>query len=209
MKKIVIGMLLALACVGVMAQTSAGSWYIAVLPGWQWNTQNYNETGNLFGSAYKLQYKGQGNFTGSIDAGYMFTDSVGLHFAYVYNDGKFDVRYYNYTYGVAENFNLRAQQNIFEIGPEFAHTWNACHQIYGQLNVGYTFGGNTTYYYYGGHRYDLGNLGDNDWTWGGAFGYRFWFNDTAAFATQLAYHHMSNSLVSDIWDARIGVAFKF
>ena len=143
-----------------------------------------------------------------MDGGYYFTKAIGLHFAYYYNEGNYQANIHlPYTY--LGNYGFKRNVSMFEIGPEFAHTWNACHQIYGQINLGYTFGGGTTWLYSNGNRYNLGNLGENDWVYGAAFGYRFWFSDNAAFCVQGAYHHIANWDINDIWDARVGVAFKF
>lgn len=212
MKKIVIGLLIVLASVGIMAQTKAGSWYVAVLPGYQFSTGNYQYNYQEGPFIAKTNGSGNNNFVFSVDGGYYFTDAVGLHFAYFYDEGNFDQNVhlaYPGVFDTYQHFSLKRNINLFEIGPEFAHTWNACHQIYGQINLGYTFGSGDTWAWYAGHRYNMGNIGENDWVYGAAFGYRFWFNDNAAFAVQGAYHHIANWDINDYWDARVGVAFKF
>ena len=202
MKKALLGLLLVMASMGIMAQ--AHTWYVAILPGYQFSTGNYQYDDGLFRS----NGSGQNNFCFSLDGGYYFTKAVGLHFAYYYNEGNYSTNLRYAGYYIAQ-FDFKRNVSVFEIGPEFAHTWNACHQIYGQINLGHTFGSGDTWYYYGGHRYNVGNVGSNEWVYGAAFGYRFWFTDNAAFAVQGAYHHVNGWEISDSWDARVGVAFKF
>jgi len=210
MKKALLGLLLVMASMGIMAQ--AHTWYVAILPGYQFSTGNYQYNYSDGPFVAKTNGSGENNFCMSLDGGYYFTKAVGLHFAYYYNEGNYSQNvHFSYpgVFDYYDHFKLKRNVNLFEIGPEFAHTWNACHQIYGQINVGYTFGGGTTWAYYQGHRYNAGNLGENDWVYGAAFGYRFWFSDNAAFCVQGAYHHVANWDINDIWDARVGVAFKF
>ena len=148
------------------------------MPGYQFSSGNYQVNSGGFvanGSA-------KNNFAGSLDFGWYFTNHVGLHVGYVYDDGDY---HYNFHYGpyYFGDFSLKRQINIAEIGPEFLFG-NKVDQVYIQLNAGYTFGGGTTYYYYGGSRYNLGNLGDNTFIYGAAVGYRHYFNDTVALAIQ-------------------------
>jgi len=54
-----------------------------------------------------------------------------------------------------------------------------------------------------------GNVGGNDWAFGGAFGYRYYFNNSVGLGVQIAYHHINGFDINDMWDSRLGVWFKF
>ena len=201
MKKWLVGAVLLMAGLGVFAQAHTG--YFDILPGYQFNTRDFTVTSGLF----RAVSSGRDNWMGSLDFGWFFTDHVGLHAGYVYNPGDYHTKlYYGPFYLGTTRFSRNI--NIFEIGPEFI--WGTTvNQGYFQLNVGHTFGGGDTKWYYNGHKYDLGNVGSNEWLWGAAIGYRHYFTETVGMALQGAYHHIQNWEVNDAWDARIGVVFRF
>ena len=59
MKKLIVGVVFVLASVGLFAQSSN---YFSILPGYQFHGQYMNSS-----------------FVGSLDAGYFYSDNVGLH----------------------------------------------------------------------------------------------------------------------------------
>ncbi|OYV99673.1 MAG: hypothetical protein B7X11_05170, partial [Acidobacteria bacterium 37-65-4] len=179
MKKILVAVVLVLGTMGIFAQ--AGTQYVAIMPGYQFSTGSYTYNDGMF----QTKAKGEGNFMFSVDYGYFFTENVGLHAAYLYDKGDYKANLYipalNWSTG---NYKFSRQVNLFEIGPEFATQAGTNGQFYGQLNLGYTFGSGDTKFYYNGHRYNLGNVGGNDWAFGGALGYRYYFNNSVGLGVQ-------------------------
>jgi hypothetical protein len=204
MKKILVAMVLVLGTFGIFAQ--AGTQYFAIMPGYQFSTGSYTYNDG----AFQTKAQGQGNFVFSLDYGYFFTENVGMHVAYMYDKGdyKAQLTYLPLNWGTGD-YKFNRTVNIFEIGPEFATQAGTNGQWYGQINVGYTFGSGDTTFYLNGTKYDLGNAGSNDWTLGGAFGYRYYFNNSVGIGAQIAYHHINGWDVNDMWDSRLGVWFKF
>ncbi len=193
MKKALIGVLLLLATVGLCAQEK---WSFSLLPGYQFSNGD-----------------SRAGFVGSLDGAYYFTDRVGLHFAYMYNEGKFRM-----NVPTAGNFDFKHDYSLVEVGPEFVGKAGQKGQIYGQINAGYTFG-STSVTAYG---MTVNNVMGNDWTFGLAFGYRYFFYTNVAFAVQGAYHHINGWSDSgwagpyrfsfdgtNSWDARVGFHWKF
>ncbi len=203
MKKVIIAGILVLAGLGVFAQ--AGTGYVAVLPGYQFNTGSY--TYNYQGLMTKA--KGEGNFVTSLDFGYFFTDKIGIHAGYMYDKGDYKASLSYPPFFYTPSYKFSRQVNLFEVGPEFVGQAGQNGQIYGQINVGYTFGGTNTKFYLNGQRYDLGNVGSNEWAFGGALGYRYFFNSSVGLGLQATYHHINKWEVNDFWDARLGIWFKF
>ncbi len=165
MKKLIVGMVFILASVGLFAQSSN---YFSVLPGYQFQ-------GNHMDSS----------FVGSFDAGYFYSDNVGLHVGLIYNPGEFD--YFKKSF------------EILEAGVEFATTKGDTGQFYGQLNLGSTLGLGSSNYYY---------RTSNVATYGAALGYRYYFNDTTGINIQGAYHKLGSGGES-FSDVRIGIVFRF
>lgn len=203
MKRIVIAALLILGSVGIFAQ--AGTWYFAILPGYQFGSsgENYN------GGWYQVKVEGKDNFMGSLDGGYFFNDTVGLHFAYVYNPGNAKIKVYDYYYGsgYVGEYGVDRSVNMLQIGPEFI--WGTKeNQGFAQINVGWTFGSGDVHLNYYGTRYDMGNVGGNDFTYGVALGYRHYWGNTGI-TMQAAWNHMDTWAVNDPVDVRVGVTWRF
>jgi|WetSurMetagenome_2_1015567.scaffolds.fasta_scaffold02137_6 hypothetical protein len=210
MKKILIAALLVLGSLGVFAQ--AGTQYFAILPGYQFSTGNYQYSQNFIFNNHVYQFRvngsGENNFVGSLDYGYFFTENVGIHAAYVYNAGSFQANIHvgPYYFG---NYKFDKSINWVEVGPEFVGMVGQNGQIYGQINLGYTFGNSTPNLHTAYGSYPLGDFGSQTFIYGGAFGYRYYFNNSVGIAVQATYHHMQDYPISDLWDARVGVTFKF
>jgi hypothetical protein len=203
MKRILIAALLILGTVGVFAQ--AGTWYFSILPGYQFSSTSENVSGGW----YQVKVEGKDNFCASLDGGYFFNDVVGLHFAYVYNPGDGQIKLYDYYYGTGYigKYGFDRAVNILQIGPEFV--WGSKeNQGYAQVNVGWTFGSGDTHINFYGHRYDLGNIGGNDFTYGVALGYRHFWGNTGI-SMQVAWNHIDNFTVNDPVDLRVGITWKF
>ena len=169
MKKLLIAALLLVGSFAVFAQAHTA--YFSILPGYQFSSQNLDN-----------------GFTGSLDAGYLFTDNVGIHFGVIFDRGGF--HYPNYFNGYMP-FELKHNFEIAEIGLEIMGDTHGHNQFYGQLNGGYTM-----------------SLQPNEATIGAAFGYKYFFNKTVALNVQGAYHYVNHWKI-DIWDARVGVCFRF
>jgi hypothetical protein len=205
MKRILIAALLILGTVGIFAQ--AGTWYFAILPGY-----SFNSSGSYYNAGwYAAKAEGKDNFVGSLDGAYFFNDTVGLHFAYLYNPGNAKLKLYDYTNyggsGYVGEFGFDRNINVLQIGPEFV--WGSKeNQGYAQINLGWTFGsGNTDVNIYG-HHYDLGNVGSNDFTYGVALGYRHYWGNTGI-AMQAAWNHVDQWAINDPIDVRVGIIWKF
>lgn len=195
MKKVLIAVLLVVATMGICAQDK---WYFSILPGYQFSTGDADSC-----------------FVASLDGGYFFTENYGLHFAYMYNEGKFKFDYAPYG-----EFKFEKNYNLIEIGPEFRTKAGEKGEIYGQLNVGYTFGSTGINENYvvtvGGTTYLVNVTGElkNDWALGAAFGYRYFFNKQVGLDLQATYHYLNGLKEGDFdaknsWDARIGVTWRF
>jgi len=184
-KGLILGLAL-LFSMGLFAQSSSFS----IMPGYQFSSGEA-EDGFVVGADYV----------------YYFTDGIGLHIGYTYNEGNFEYDGYipyfgHYTFEFDNDF------NIIEVGPEFVGDLGSGGQIYGQLNAGMTFGGSDFHVYipyYGNYHADW----DNEWTLGAALGYRYFFNDSVGIALQGTYHYIDNWEADNFWDARVGITFKF
>ncbi len=210
MKKILIAALLVLGSLGVFAQ--AGTQYFAILPGYQFSTGNYQQSElfvyNNHWYEARVYGSGQNNFTGSLDGGYFFTNNMGIHFAYMYNAGQFQLQgqigpYYLGSYRFDQNV------SIAQVGPEFVMNHGSNSQTYFQLNLGYTFGNSTPSFHSDYGDISLGDFGKQTFVYGGALGYRYYFTDMTGINVQVAYNHFQNYAISDFWDARVGVIFRF
>ncbi len=195
MKKLLVAVLLVVATLGICAQEK---WSVSVLPGYQFSTGDADS-----------------GFVASLDGVYYFSENYGLHFAYMYNEGKF-----KYTYAPYGEFKFKKNYNLIEVGPEFKTTAGQKGEIYGQINLGYTFGSTSIDENYivtvGGTPYAVHVTGElkNDWALGATFGYRYFFNKQVGIAMQATYHYMNGLKEGDFdaknsWDARIGVTWKF
>jgi len=201
MRKWLVGVLLVLGSLGAFAQAQTG--YFDVLAGYQFRTGSYD----IQYGTFRAEGHGKNNWLASMDAGWFFTEHVGLHVGYIYNPGKYKINFFDGSTLVGDR-NLSRKVHLLEVGPEFI--WgSAVNQGYAQVNVGHTFGSGETLYYYNGSTYDLGNLGGNEWGYGAALGYRHYFGDTVGLAVQGAYHHIKNWEVRDAWDVRMGIAIRF
>jgi len=193
------------------ASAQAATWYFAVLPGYQVSTGNYqvDQYLDVGGTTHRWRVNGSGanNFAGSLDAGYFFNDTFGLHFAYLYDQGKFQANLHLGPHYLGKH-QFNRSLDIAEIGPEFAFGSKKS-QTYLQVNVGYTFGNSTPNYQYRGVNYPLGDFGTQSFVYGAAIGWRYYFTDAVGLEFQGAYHHMQHFAISDIWDGRIGVIVRF
>ena len=172
MKRALLSVLLGVAAVGASAQEKG---YLSVMPGHQ----------------FSGSYMNSSSFVASVDGGYFFNKTFGMHFGVLYNDKGFDW----------------ASFEIAEIGAEFAGQLGDSGQFYGQLNLGYTFGlsSNHTYLspwgFYTVKRIDV-------WTPGAAVGYRYYFNRQVGLNIQAAYHQLGSGGEA-FSDVRVGVIWKF
>ncbi len=210
MKKLLIGSLFLMMGLGVFAQ--AGTGYFAIMPGYQFSTGNYQEDGFItFGNRlyqWRVNGSGENNFIGSLDGGYFFTENMGLHFAYIYNAGRFQLNGHLGPYYLG-NYKFDQNINIVQLGPEFAWRSGADGQTYVQVNLGYTFGNSTPTVHTPYGHVELGEFGNQTFVYGAALGYRFYFNDSVGMGVQVAYNHFQNYGISDMWDGRIGVVWRF
>jgi len=172
-------LLMTLACIflGAAAFAQGGSGYFAVLPGYQFSS---GETESCF--------------VGSLDGGYFYNDNWGLHVGLNYNSGEFNLHdlgfgHKHYPYSWMDDV-YKDSFYIFEIGPELAGNVGPG-QLYGQFNLGHTFGAE-----------------NNEWTYGLACGYRFPINDRVGINVQGTYHRV-NDWDTDHLDLRLGVIFRF
>jgi len=210
MKKLIVAAIMVLASFGIFAQ--AGSQYFAILPGYSFSTGNYQEATNFIygGHLYEFRVNGSmsNNFVGSLDYGYFFTENLGMHVGYVYNAGQFhaNVHVGPYYFG---DYKFDRSINLFEVGPEFVGPVGTNGQLFFQVNLGYTFGNSTPNIHTPYGDYPLGDFGTQSFAYGGAFGYRYYFNNSVGIAMQGTYHHYQHFPISDNWDARVGVTFKF
>lgn len=210
MKKLILASIFLLAGFTVLAQ--AGTGYFAILPGYQFSTGNYQYSQNFVYAGHVYEYRvygsGQNNFTGSLDGGYFFTDNIGIHFAYVYNAGQFRL---NGQLGPYYLGDFRFDQNISiaQVGPEFVMSHGSNSQTYFQVNVGYTFGNSTPNFHSAYGDIAMGDFGTQTFVYGGAVGYRYYFTDMTGLAVQVGYNHFQDYAISNFWDARIGVVFRF
>jgi len=168
-KKLLIAALLLLGSLAIFAQADAT--YFSILPGYQFSAQHLDN-----------------GFTGSIDAGYMFSDNVGIHVGLIFDRGGY---YYPFWWGYNKSYQLKHNFEIAEVGLEIAGDMHGHNQFYGQLNGGYTL-----------------SLQENEATIGAAFGYKYFFNKSVALNVQGAYHYVNHWKI-DIWDTRVGVSFRF
>ena len=206
MKKICILTIALLASLGLWAHSP--SFYLDVLPGCQLNSSTVvTNSVDRGGNSYTYSTTSGRGFVGSVDGAYFFTDHIALHAGYVYgavkrNSGEVVGPFLLSTYSIDGHFNL------FEVGPEFDARLSEHLLLYGQLNVGRTFGGSQTL--------RLPNWGpiylapdSQGWTFGAALGIR-WFPGTHwGMAGQLAYHRINHWEFNDYWDARVGVVIRF
>ncbi|HTQ79623.1 MAG TPA: hypothetical protein VMM92_06480, partial [Thermoanaerobaculia bacterium] len=209
-KKLILGSLFLMLGLGVFAQ--AGTGYFDILVGGQFSTGNYQYS-NYFvynNALYQWRVNGSGrnNFLGSLDGGYFFTENIGLHFAYLYDAGKFQANFHAGSL-YAGSYNFNKDINIGEIGPEFAWKGGGNSQSFLQLNVGYTFGNSTPNVNTVYGSMPLGNFGKQTFVYGAALGYRYYFSQMTGMTIQTAYHHFQDYAISDIWDVRVGVSFRF
>jgi len=188
MKKVVLAVVIVLCCaVGVWAQEK--TWYMDVLPGYQ----------------FKSGKVGSG-FVASLDGGYFFTENVGLHFGYTYNEGKFTYEDWDWITNYTWEVSGKSSFGILEVGPEFSWKAGEKGRVYVQLNVGYTMSAKDIADAEG----PSGGVElENNWTYGAAFGYRYFFTKKTGLAVQGAYHGVSNWGSASFWDARVGVVFRF
>ena len=219
MKKAPLVILFLAVSLGLFAQAQRMT--IAVLPGWQFNTPTKTLQREFGMPVNSIRLRG--NFQGSIDFGWTFNDHLGLHAAYLYNDGDMQEisstgwvpRYYRNVWG------LKRPLNILEIGPEFPIRLGPDDLVYVQLNVGRTFGQDEIKRYWSNRPIFPPVTGlRNVWTFGAAIGYRHFFVRGVGVAVQLAYHHVQSQTFqtfwwgeyatpTDLWDIRAGLAFRF
>ncbi|MGA9750917.1 MAG: hypothetical protein WBS54_03925 [Acidobacteriota bacterium] len=215
MKKAPLAILFLTVSFGLLAQ--AQRMVIAILPGWQFNTPT-KTVQRGFGMPMDST-RLRGNFQGSIDFGWTFSDHLGLHAAYLYNDGDMQQiltgrvpRYYRLVSG------LKRPLTILEIGPEFPIRLGPDDLVYVQLNVGRTLGQDEIKRYWANRPLYPPVTGlRNVWTFGAAIGYRHFFVHGVGAAVQLAYHHVQSQTFwwgqyatpEHLWDIRAGLAFRF
>jgi hypothetical protein len=186
-------------------------WTVSILPGYQFNTTcNRTETYSYY--YYRREEKLETNFMGSVDLGLNLSEHYGLHFGYLVNNGKSSVRgivIYNGDYHASPWDAFRAPVAIWEIGPEWDIRFSPKALLYFQFNLGRTASSmQQTYYdYYGNFREEP--FRDNEWVYGAAVGFRFFFIPNAGIAAQVAYHRINGWPNSDMWDLRLGASFRF
>jgi len=186
MKRGIIAALLLLASLGLFAQ--ADTWYFSVLPGYQFSSSEV-DTG----------------WVASFDGGYYFTDNVGIHGGFMFNEGNFKVDVP--PYGTAKFDDMF---EIAEVGVELVGKAGEKGQIYGQFNVGYAFGLSLDSATIAGMTVSLGDISvDDAFCYGAAFGYRHFFNDKTALNLQATYHRVTGDWDTNHIDLRIGVSWKF
>ncbi len=215
MKKAPLAILFLTVSFGLFAQAQRMT--IAILPGWQFNTPTKTLRWEFGMPVDSIRLRG--NFQGSIDFGWTFNDHLGLHAAYLYNDGDMQEiftgrfpRYYRNVWG------LKRPLTILEIGPEFPIRLGPDDLVYVQLNVGRTFGQDEMKRYWSNRSFPPFRGLRNVWTFGAAIGYRHFFVHAVGAAVQLAYHHVQSQTLwwgqyatpeQDLWDIRAGLAFRF
>lgn len=203
MNKLILFLGAAFLCMGVSAQEPR--WSVSILPGYQFNTESYR-----YGEDCYWKYEGETktSFVGSVDVGLKLTEKFALHFGYIVDDGKYSERYYS-DYYVSRWYPYDAPIDIWEIGPEWRVRLSERAHFYAQINVGRTVAsGKATY------RTTCGNLREdlvreNAWTFGAAAGFRYFFLPYAGIAGQVSYHRIRGWEAPDLWDARLGVTFRF
>lgn len=166
---------LTVAFLAIPALAQGGTGYFAILPGYQFSSSEVESC-----------------FVGSLDGGYFYNDNWGLHMGLNYNAGEFDFNDFglgHLPYSWVDDV-YKDSFYIFEIGPELAGNVGPG-QLYGQLNIGHTFGAE-----------------ENEWTYGVACGYRFPINDRVGINVQGTYHRV-NDWDTDHLDLRLGVIFRF
>lgn len=186
MKKTVLMAVLVLSLFSVGAFAQAQTGYFSILPGYQFSSSGV-ESGWVIG----------------FDGGYYFNDWFGLHGGLQFNEGNFKMNAPGYTFKFDDAFYL------LEAGPEFVGKAGEKGQIYGQINLGYAFGLQSSV--------SSVNLYGNTYTvetgsafaYGAAFGYRYFFTDKVALNLQATYHRITGDLDTNHLDTRVGVAFKF
>ncbi len=206
MRAICIVSIALIASLGLYAQSP--SFYLDVLPGCQLNSSTavVNSSDRGGDSCTYSTTSGRG-FVGSVDGAYFFTDHVALHAGYFHgaikrNSGEAVGPFLLNIDSIDGHFNL------FEIGPEFDARLSEHLLIYGQINVGHTFGGSQTLRSSSWGPIYLGP-DSQEWTVGAALGIR-WFPGTHwGLAGQLGYHRINHRQFNDYWDARLGVVCRF
>jgi hypothetical protein len=168
-------MLLLVFAFSISALAQGGSGYFAVLPGYQFGSGDTDS-----------------GFVTSLDGGYFYNDNWALHMGLNYNEGKFDFGEVLLPTNPPTLWDLKYKDSfyIFELGPELAGNLGKG-QIYGQFNVGHTFGAES-----------------NEWTYGAALGYRYPINDKVGVNVQTTYHRV-NDWDTDHLDVRLGLVFRF
>lgn len=196
------------AFVASCAAAQDSQWTVSILPGYQFNAQNYTRA-----YGYRLDDEIRGTtlrgFAGSVDGAYRLSKNCGWHLGYFVANGKYceaywwDGLYYDSTTA------YRAPVSIWEIGPEWCFRPFEGGEFYLQVNVGRTFSSGSASYrsWYGG--YWMTQVRDNVWTCGAAAGFRYFFTKNAGVAAQVAYHRLNGWKTPEIWDVRLGAAFRF
>lgn len=211
MKRVLIGALFVLfGATATLAQAQGG--YVDLLVGGQSGGGNYQSmsiprswshvswTDTIDGSA-------RAGGMGSFDFGYFFKKNMGLHVGYLYNAGRYTAHIYVDTSNVG-SYSFNQGLSIIEAGPEIVFG-DRENQEFLQFNLGYAFGGGspqlTTY----GGSFPLGKFSDQSLVFGATFGYRHFFSHGVGVTVQGSLHHLQNYAVTDLFDARIGIVWRF
>jgi hypothetical protein len=206
MKSVCVSAVVLVMALSLQAQSS--KFYVDILPGCQLNSSTALETfASRDGDSYTYSTTSGRGFAVSLDGGYFFTDHVALHVGYLYGTLK------RTTSGViggafSNTYSIDGHYNLFEIGPEFDAHLSPQVWVYGQLNVGHTFGGSQTL-----HLSSWGPIylppDSQEWTMGAALGIRWVPGPHWGLAAQLGYHRFNQGQFNDYWDARLGVVIRF
>ena len=81
-----------------------------------------------------------------------------------------------------------------------------CHA---QANFGWTASSGHESYTNDCGYYWMRPVRDNEWVYGAAAGFRYFFLPNAGLSAQLAYHKINGWPNSDLWDVRLGATFRF
>jgi hypothetical protein len=186
---VTLGMALSLA---VTAQTAP--WRFSVMPGYPFSSSSSGQPQD-FEVARELTMKS--GWTAGLDSTYLFHSNFGLHVGLSYVQGQFKVRTLvsHFPPPFWTGWEFDQSFGIGEVGAEGVAHLSARGELYGQINVGSTFGLNN-------------DAGSDGLAYGVALGYRHFFGEHAGIAAQVTYHRLDECKL-DLTDVRVGVTLKF
>lgn len=221
MKRLLILLLTIFGVTFIMAQEK--TFYIAILPGYQ--IASGNTKGSISftnGELYIYQHnsiRAQSGFVGTLDLGYYFTDNFGVHLDITYNNGNYehDIIYIESAFAY-NKYKMKNRYSdpfyILEIGPALARNIGDKGKIYFQISFGYRLGNDGVDNNLNTFGFDVKKMQPLKWVYGGAMGYRYYFNEKVGINLQLTYHNMTyhtknNNDNGYLLDNLIGIAFRF